>query len=134
MKIKGIIACEESQAVTMAFNNLGHDFDSCDIQPCSGGHPEHHIHDDIFHVLQKHGLCLDFLGGHPPCTYSANSGVRWLYNKDGSKNKERWEKMEMGALFTKSLLSWVKTVDVDISNNQFYTNTLLKLLVKSQRR
>jgi hypothetical protein len=36
---------------------------------------------------------------HPPCTYLSNSGVRWLYNPDKSKNKERWENMRKGAEF-----------------------------------
>lgn len=108
--MKGIIACEESQAVATAFNERGHDFYSCDIIPCSGGHPEYHYQDSIFHVLQSRWVSLNFLGGHPPCTYLANSGVRWLYNSDGSRNEERWENMRKAAIFFKSLLSWVETM------------------------
>ena len=38
-----LVACEESQAVCKVFRALGHEAYSCDIQPCSGGHPEWHI-------------------------------------------------------------------------------------------
>lgn len=41
--MKILIACEESQEVTKAFRKLGHEAYSCDIQECSGGHPEWHI-------------------------------------------------------------------------------------------
>lgn len=100
-----LIACEESQEVCKAFRELGHDAYSCDILPCSGGHPEWHIQKDIFHVLTNtHNGVWDLIIAHPPCTYLSNSGVRWLYNKDGSKNEDRWEKMKDGALFFKSLL------------------------------
>ena len=46
-----LVACEESQATTKAFRALGHEAFSCDLLPCSGGHPEWHIQEDIF------GLC-----------------------------------------------------------------------------
>ena len=108
--MKAIIGCEESQEVTKAFRRLGHDAFSCDVLPPSGGHSEWHYEDDIFHRLHKEHFSLQFLGAHPPCTYSANSGVRWLYNSDRSRNEERWEKMRKGALFTKSLLAWIKTI------------------------
>ena len=35
-----LVACEESQEVCKAFRALGHEAYSCDIQPCTGGHPE----------------------------------------------------------------------------------------------
>jgi len=109
-KLKGLIGCEESQTVANAFNKKGHLFYSCDLQATSGSNPELHYQEDIFHVLHRVHLSLDFFGAHPPCTYSANSGVRWLYNTDGTKNEERWEKMRKGALFTKSLLGWIKMI------------------------
>ena len=103
--MKVLVACEESQTVTKEFRKLGHEAYSLDILPCSGGHPEWHHRNDVFHFL--HGSLnahWDLIIGHPPCTYLSNSGVRWLYNKDGSKNMDRWEKMELGALFFKSLM------------------------------
>ena len=48
--MKILIACEESQAVTKEFRALGHEAYSCDILPCSGGHPEWHIQDDVFSI------------------------------------------------------------------------------------
>lgn len=39
-----LIACEESGAVTDAFIDLGFtNVWSCDLMPCSGKHPEHHL-------------------------------------------------------------------------------------------
>ena len=32
-----LIACEESQAVCMAFRERGHEAYSCDVQKCGGG-------------------------------------------------------------------------------------------------
>lgn len=41
--MKVLIACEESQAICIAFRKLGIEAYSCDILPCSGEHPEWHI-------------------------------------------------------------------------------------------
>lgn len=49
--MKVLVACEESQAVCKAFRQKGHEAYSCDIQPCSGGHPEWHIHGDALEIL-----------------------------------------------------------------------------------
>ena len=46
-----LLACEESQAVTIEFRKLGHEAFSCDIQECSGGHPEWHFQQDLFEVI-----------------------------------------------------------------------------------
>ena len=51
-----LVGCEESQAVTIAFRNKGHEAYSCDIQPCSGGHPEWHIQDDVMNVINGGGM------------------------------------------------------------------------------
>ena len=115
--MKILVGCEESQAVTKEFDKLGHDVRSCDLQPCSGGRPDLHIQGDIFHVLhsQKYIIGLDLFIAHPYCTFSANSSNRWLISKtekdgytwDGKigrfVNRERWEKMEEGAVFFRSL-------------------------------
>src|ERR1035437_30605 len=118
-----LVACEESQTVCKAFRALGHEAYSCDIQPCSGGHPEWHILGDVFNYINGI-LCPDCLGlgysialkqdckscngegwikwdlmiGHPECRYIANSGVHWLHRIPG-----RWEKMVAGANFFKAL-------------------------------
>lgn len=74
--MKVLIACEESQRVCMAFRDLGHDAYSCDVQPCSGGHPEWHIQEDVLEVL---GRGWDLVIAHPPCTYLSNLGAKHLY-------------------------------------------------------
>ena len=48
--MKILVACEESQAITKEFRKLGHQAFSCDLQPCSGGHPEWHFQDDALKV------------------------------------------------------------------------------------
>ena len=53
-----LIACEESQAVCIAFRKLGHKAFSCDILECSGGHPEWHIHGDALTLLNVGGGSL----------------------------------------------------------------------------
>lgn len=74
-----LIACEESQVVCKAFRALGHEAYSCDLQDCSGGHPEWHIKGNVVNELYKE---WDLVIAHPPCTRLANSGVRWLHERD----------------------------------------------------
>lgn len=62
-----IIGMEESQEICKAFRLLGHDAFSCDLQPCSGGHPEWHIQDDIFKVIKSKVWDMGIF--HPVCTY-----------------------------------------------------------------
>ena len=81
-----LVACEESQAVTKEFRKLGHEAYSCDIVPCSGGHPEWHIQDDALKVA--YGEKWDLMIAHPPCTYLSNAGARHLYPKK-VLNKDR---------------------------------------------
>lgn len=83
-----LVACEESQVVTKAFRNLGHIAYSCDLQDCSGGREEWHIKGDA--IVALHSQPWDLVIAHPPCTYLSVSGARWLKNKDGSRNEERF--------------------------------------------
>lgn len=78
--MKILIGCEESQTVCKAFRKLGFEAYSCDLQECSGGHPEWHIKDDAIKVLysQKWNLVI----AHPPCTRLANSGVCHLAKRN----------------------------------------------------
>jgi hypothetical protein len=69
--MKILIACEESQAVTKEFRRLGHEAFSCDILPCSGGHPEWHYQQDVFEVIE---MGWDMMIAFPPCTHLALSG------------------------------------------------------------
>lgn len=96
-----LVACEESQAVTKEFRKLGHEAFSCDLLPCSGGHPEWHYQQDVFEVIDKG---WDMMIAHPPCTFLAVSGARWLYNKDGTKNEERWQNQSEALDFVQRLM------------------------------
>lgn len=83
-----LVACEESQAVTIEFRKLGHEAYSCDIIPCSGGHPEWHIQADALELLK---MKWDMIIAFPPCTYMTNAGaVRMRVN--GEIVPERFEK------------------------------------------
>lgn len=85
--MKVLVACEESQRVTIAFREHGHEAYSCDIQPCSGGHPEWHIQGDALELL---GYKWDLIIAHPPCTYLSKVGSMLLFNSDHSiKSEER---------------------------------------------
>lgn len=85
-----LVACEESQAVCTEFRRLGHEAYSCDVQPCSGGHPEWHIQADAVQLLK---IEWDLIIAHPPCTYlTASSSVR-LFDSNGKvKDQERERK------------------------------------------
>jgi hypothetical protein len=100
--MKVLIACEESQTVCKAFRAKGHKAYSCDINDCSGGHPEWHIRVNVRKVIFP--TKWDMIIAHPPCTYLCNSGVQWLYDRDGKISEWRWEAMETGALFFKAIL------------------------------
>lgn len=110
--MKILIAYEESQTVCKAFRERGHFAFSCDIQDCSGGHPEWHIKGDVLPLLN--GRCTfktcdgvewhidgkwDLIIAHPPCTYFSTAGANWLF-RGGVLNEERYKKgLEMKALF-----------------------------------
>lgn len=83
--MKVLVACEESQRVCIEFRKLGHEAYSCDILPCSGGHPEWHIQDDVLKHLEGWDMIIAF----PPCTDLAVSGARHFEKKrnDGRQRK-----------------------------------------------
>jgi hypothetical protein len=84
-----LVACEESQEVTKAFRRLGHNAFSCDLQPCSGGHPEWHIQMDIlYHLQQVKAGYYDMVLSFQPCTDLAVSGARWFEKKRLSGEQE----------------------------------------------
>lgn len=73
-----LVACEESQAVTKEFRALGHEAFSCDIEPCSGGHPEWHLQCNVELLLEEQ---WDMIIAFPPCTHLAVSGAAWFAQK-----------------------------------------------------
>lgn len=87
-KLKVLVACEESQTVCKAFRGLDHEAYSCDIQDCSGGHPEWHLKQDVLPLLHEH---WDLIIAHPPCTYMSKAGARWMYPTTGNLSEERYK-------------------------------------------
>ena len=83
-----LVACEESQTVCKAFRGLGHEAYSCDVIPCSGGHPEWHLQVDAAEIIK---IKWDLLIAHPPCTYLTNAGAVRMRVK-GQIVAERYEK------------------------------------------
>lgn len=92
-----LVACEESQAVTKELRRLGHEAYSCDITPCSGGHPEWHLQQDVIPLLnEKWDMILAF----PPCTYLTVTGNRWFnVERYGDKAIQRHKDREEAAKF-----------------------------------
>lgn len=96
-----LVACEESQAVAAAFRERGHEAYSCDLVPCSGGHPEWHIQVDATELLK---MRRDLIIAHPPCTYMSKAGARWMYPKAGELSEERFKlAMDAKAFFMRFL-------------------------------
>jgi hypothetical protein len=93
--MKVLIACEFSGTVRDAFAARGHDAWSCDLLPTESA-GQHYV-GDVRDILYDG---WDLMIGHPPCTYLANSGVQWLYRREG-----RWEQMREGAEFFRMLLN-----------------------------
>lgn len=111
--MKILIACEESQRVCIAFREKGHEAFSCDIQECSGGHPEWHILGDVLPILNGNTKFItqdgkaheisekwDMIIAHPPCTYLTVTGNRW-FNKEkyGEKAVKRHKDREEAICF-----------------------------------
>lgn len=113
-----LVACEESQEVCKAFRTRGHEAFSCDIQECSGGHPEWHIKGEVLPILEPQKIRLwddinkqdifypavlfetmdgilhhvdkwDLIIAHPPCTDLAVSGARHFARKRADGSQQR---------------------------------------------
>lgn len=124
--INVLIACEESQIECQAFRSLGFNAYSCDLQDCSGGHPEWHIKGNVLMLLDPYYLECDstlgihfttcdgvehFIPGawdliiaHPPCTYLSNAGACRFYNS-GVFNSSRYEKTILARQFFEQFLN-----------------------------
>lgn len=95
MRLKVLVACEESQRVCKAFRYRGHEAYSCDIVDQSGGHPEWHIKGDCVPLLDGNckfvtqgGVEVEIVGqwdliiSHPPCTYLTNGGAVRMFRRE----------------------------------------------------
>lgn len=134
-----LIACEESQAVCIEGRKLGHRVFSCDIQPCSGGHPEWHIQGDVLPLLN--GNCTfktmdgvehridgkwDMIIFFPPCTFLTNTGNKW-FNEErfGEKARVRKQNRKKAACFF--MAGWNADCDkVIIENPTGYMSTYFR--------
>lgn len=97
-----LVACEFSGRVRDAFLARGHDAWSVDLLSTEST-PERHIVGDALEAIET--IRPDLLIAHPPCTYLANSGVRWLYGGKGTVvDRDRWAQMEDAAAFFADLL------------------------------
>lgn len=95
--MKVLVACEESQAVTKELRRLGHEAYSCDIIPCSGGHPEWHLQQDVIPLLKGK---WDMIIAFPPCTYLTVTGNRWFnVERYGEKAVQRMKDREKAIEF-----------------------------------
>lgn len=90
------VFCEESGRTRRALRELGHDAWSFDLLPSRDNSP-YHVQGDVMEWISEP---FDLIIAHPPCTYLANSGVRWLYTDEG-----RWDKMRSAAIFFVAMLA-----------------------------
>lgn len=109
-----LVACEESQRVTIEFRKLGHEAYSCDLEFCSGQHPEWHVWADVspllngnctFRTCDGQSHCVekwDMIIAFPPCTYMSKAGASTLF-RDGCVDGERFEKGQTAKDFFLSL-------------------------------
>ena len=114
--MKILVACEESQRVCIAFRAKGHEAYSCDIEFCSGKHPEWHIWADVTPLLngnctfrtcngQTHAIDKwDMIIAFPPCTYLSRAGGSNLY-KNGKLDEERFAAGQRAAQFFFKILN-----------------------------
>lgn len=120
--LRVLVACEESQAITKEFRKLGHEAFSCDILPCSGGHPEWHYQRDVFEVIDEG---WDLMIAHPPCTYLTVTGNRWFKNKDGSRNEDRYLQRDKAIKFVYDLLN-CNIPHISLENPVGYISTFIR--------
>ena len=121
-----LVACEESQAVTIELRRLGHEAYSCDIIPCSGGHPEWHIQQDVLPLLNGYAVFKtcdgilhyvvgrwDMIIAFPPCTYLTNASAVRMRVK-GQIVPQRYAKaMEAKAFFMSFLVADCSKIAVE---------------------
>lgn len=111
---KVLIACEESQIVTKEMRALGIEAYSCDIEPCSGGHPEWHIKGDVTPLLEQE---WDMIIAFPPCTDLAVSGARWF--KEKQADGRQYKSIDFFLQFTRLSCKWAIENPIGIMSTKF---------------
>lgn len=109
-----LIACEESQAVCIAFRERGHEAFSCDLLPASGGHPEWHLQGDVYGLL---GQSWDLVIAFPPCTDIAGSGAHRFAEKKSDGRQQR--AIDFFMQFTKLTCKWAIENPVGIMSTMY---------------
>lgn len=102
LQLNVLVACEESQRVCIEFRKLGHRAFSCDVQKCSGGHPEWHIQGDVLPLLNGHctfetadththtlASSWDLIVSFPPCTHLTVAGATYFEQKRKDGRQEQ---------------------------------------------
>ena len=103
--MKALVVCEYSQVVTNALRVKGVDAYSNDILPTEGD-SSYHIQCDVRELLRSDFIkTIDLLIAHDPCTVQCNSGVRWLINKNGIINQERYAELVKSCELTREILN-----------------------------
>lgn len=138
--MKILVACEESQIVCKSFRDLGNESYSCDLEPCSGGHPEWHIQADVIPLLN--GRCefhtcdgklhevpgrWDMIISFPPCTYLTFAGNQMLSPKRRTPEQieERKLKREQAAHFFFDIV-YADCDRIAIENPKGYMNQIYR--------
>lgn len=101
-RLQIIVGCEESQEVTKALRELGHEAYSCDLKECSGGHPEWHLKMDVFEAIELKNWDIGIF--FPDCTYLTISANKWYKDMPPRKSgvlvgEERRQAREMAVNF-----------------------------------
>lgn len=79
-----LLGCEESQNVCKEFRKLGHEAYSCDLDVCSGNHPEWHLQMDVFEAIKLKQWDLGIF--FPPCTYLTVTANKWYKDQPERKS------------------------------------------------
>lgn len=131
-----LVACEESQAITIELRKLGHNAFSCDLLDCSGGYPEYHYKCDCLDIIDcctsfktcdgithKISDSFDLVICHPPCTYLSFAGNKYLnIDKYGDKALLRYELREQAFEFAMRLFN-CSSEHVVMENPKGYINS-----------
>lgn len=103
--IKVLVGCECSGRVAMQFALFGYEAYSCDLKrgemlnaKFKSGGVYKHIQDDVFEVIRQ--VKPDVLICHPPCTFVAVSGAKWL---DDPRYPDRRKDKDAAVVFARRL-------------------------------